>query len=208
LDKDLFTKPEGIFGGEGMSFIYILGAIFIASMVGNIFAKEYENKTIEYLIVKPLSRKDIFIQKLLCLISYTILLNLIFTFVMLIEFKLLVNYPYNQNVLIAFGYYSFVSQFFFLGISMISSIFFQKSSMNTLISLAVVIYMYFGNTLAKMSEKLILISRMSIYNYIPITDTIIEGKFYYVNGLFIIFISLILMAVSYLIFIKKDIKID
>lgn len=208
LEEELLTTPEGLFGTEGMSFVYILGAIYMTTIVGNIFAKEYENKTIEFLMGKPIKRSQIFMSKLLAILTYVVLTNIIFTFILVMEFRIFIDQSYNETILYGFGIYSFTNQMFYLAISLIVSVFFQKSSLNLGISIFVLIFMYFGDTLARMRESTEFLTKLSIYNYIPLADTILDNEIKILNSFFIIVLSLIIFLISYIIFKKKDILIN
>ena len=117
LDTEIMTRPEGIFGGEGMSFVYILSAIFAAMMANSLFAKEFENKTIEYLLVKPVSRTAVYLSKLAVLLTCTAILISAFTFSVVGLFSVFIGVSYNVRLLYGFGLYALAVQLFFAGIS-------------------------------------------------------------------------------------------
>lgn len=207
MDVELFSRPEGIFGSEGMSFMYILTGIFASMMAGGIFAKEFEEKTIEYILVKPISRKHLFGQKVLALLTFIVLLSIAFTVGTLVFFRIFVVTGYSQKVLLGFGLYTFAIQMFFGSIAVLLSVVFQRSSLTTSLSLGILIFMYFGNALFSMIEKLKWLEKICVFHYLPLVDTIVERRVFIINVFTIIVVSLGILLLSQRIFEKEDILV-
>ncbi|MGM0641367.1 MAG: ABC transporter permease subunit [Thermotogota bacterium] len=207
FNEQMFTKPEGIFGSEGMSFVYILGAVFSAMLISKVFANEYEKGTIEYLCVKPISRSNLYITKFVNILINILFLNIIFTISVLSMFAIFMEYDYNPEILLGFGIYSLTVQIFFSSISIIISILTQNSSSNMGISVGILIFMYFGDTMANMISSTSWIKYFSIFHYIPLVETVLEDKVFWINSLFIILISLGIYYFSYYLFKNKDINL-
>jgi ABC-2 type transport system permease protein len=203
----MFSKPEGIFGSEGMSFVYILGAVFSAMLISKVFANEYEKGTIEYLCVKPISRSSLYITKFTNIMINILFLNILFTISVVSMFAIFMEYDYNPNILLGFGIYSLTVQIFFSSISVIISILTQNSSSNMGISIGILIFMYFGDTMANMIDATSWIKYFSIFHYIPLMETVLEEKVFWINSLLIILISLGIYYFSYYLFKNKDINI-
>lgn len=207
FNKEMFSKAEGIFGSEGMTFTYFLGAFFATFLSSNLYVKEFDSKTIEFLITKPVSRKFIFIQKFLSGIFYIIILNLIFTVNTLLLFNIFIKTEYSVKILLGFGLYSLTVQLFFYSLSTLIGIISQKSSVNTAVSTIILIFMYFGNTLGESFESIKFISYMSIFKYIPLIETVENNKIFFSNSIIIIFLSFIITFISYNVFKRSDFKI-
>ncbi|SDC34734.1 ABC transporter permease subunit [Geotoga petraea] len=207
FNEQVFTKPEGIFGSEGMSFVYILGAVFATMLISNVFAREYEKGTIEYLCVKPISRSTLYITKFINIIINILFLNIIFTISVVSMYAIFMEYEYNPEILIGFGIYSFTVQIFFSSLSVIISILTQNSSSNMGFSFAILIFMSFGDTMANIIDATSWIKYFSIFHYIPLTETVLEEKIFWINSIIIILISLGIYYFSYYLFKNKDINI-
>ena len=206
FNPELVTKPEGLFGLEGMSFIYIFASLFSATLAGAIFSKEFESKTIEYLLVKPVNKFQVFLAKTLTMLFFVISLALVFTIAEIIFFNIFVSQDYNKTILYSFGLYTLCVLIFFGGLSATISFITKKSRLNIIVSVGIVIFMYFGDSLGRSLENLKLLSRISIFNYIPLADTVISGKMFWQNSLVIIAIGLMFYFVAYIIFRNLDIK--
>lgn len=207
FSEQMFTKPEGIFGSEGMSFVYILGAVFSAMLISKVFAKEYEAGTIEYLCVKPISRSNLYVTKFINIMINIILLNTIFTISILTMFAIFMKYDYNPQILLGFGLYSLTVQIFFSSISVIISIITQNTSSNMGISIGILIFMYFGDTMANIISATSWIKYFSIFHYMSLTDTVLKENVYWFNSIIIILISFGIFYFGYYLFKKRDINL-
>ncbi len=206
FEPEVFSKPEGIFGSEGMTFVYILSAVFAAGLAGNVFSKEFENKTIEYLLVKPVKRSTVFYAKSLMMFSYIGILTGIFTISLLSAFNIFIKIPYSENILYAFGLYTLSVLIFFSGMSTLISCITKKSTLNTSISIGITIFMYFGDSLGRSFESVNWLAKISIFNYIPLADTVINDRMYLMNSIIIMILGIIMYTIAYFIFDKSDIK--
>jgi len=205
FEPEIVSKPEGLFGSEGMSFVYILSAIFSATLAGSFFAKEFENKTIEYLLLKPVKRRSVFCVKSAVMLLDLLLLSIIFLIFILYAFDTFIDIAYSVKVLYAFGLYTLAVLVFFGGLSTMISIMAKKSSLNTSLSVGVVLFMYFGDTLGRSFEHLGWLAKISIFNYIPLVDTIKNDRIYTLNSLIIIAVGLGFMSIAYWLFEKMDV---
>ncbi|OAA29149.1 hypothetical protein AT15_03935 [Kosmotoga arenicorallina S304] len=207
FEPELLTKPEGLFGSEGMSFVYILSAVFSSMLAGSMFSKEFEQKTIEYLLVKPCSRLTVFLSKLSVMFSFILILAGTFTFFEIRLFDAFVTQEYSVRILYAFGLYALTVQVFFAALATMISVIVQKSSLNTSISIGLIIFMYFGDSLGRSFENLEWMSIISIFRYIPLIDTIKNNQIMLGNSLIIILISGVFLLAGGLIFSRTDIKL-
>ena len=207
FEPELLTRPEGLFGSEGMSFVYILSAVFASILAGSMFSKEFEQKTIEYLLVKPGSRLTVFLSKLSVMFSFIILLTGIFTLFEVKLFDVFVHQEYSTKILYAFGLYALTVQVFFAAVATLVSVIVQKSSLNTSISIGLIIFMYFGDSLGRSFENLEWMSIISIFRYIPLIDTIKNNQIMLGNALTIMLISAIFLFAGAWVFKKTDIKL-
>ncbi|MFP4461495.1 MAG: ABC transporter permease subunit [Thermotogota bacterium] len=207
FEPEVFNKPEGIFGSEGMSFVYILSAVFAANLAGAVFSKEFEQKTIEFLLVKPVSRSTVFFEKAFLMMTLIVLLSVLFTLFEFLGFNWFIRKEYSEKILLSFGIYTFSVLTFFSGLSTLISCITKKSNLNISISIGIIIFMYFGDTLGRSFESVSWLAKMSIFNYIPLADTIIHEKMYLTNAIIISLIGLLFFAAGYFVFRKSDIEI-
>ncbi|HQD53175.1 MAG TPA: ABC transporter permease subunit [Bacillota bacterium] len=84
-----------------MYFLVLLfGGIYAAILGSGIMAKEEEEKTIEFLLARPVSRSQIITGKLFTLLIYLLFLNLLIGLAVLAAFKAFVSVSYSLQVLL------------------------------------------------------------------------------------------------------------
>ncbi len=207
FEPEVFNKPEGIFGSEGMSFIYILSAVFAANLAGAVFSKEFEEKTIEFLLVKPVTRSRVFLEKGFFMLTLIIILSILFTAFELLGFSMFIKSDYSEKILISFGIYTFCVLTFFGGLSTLISCITKKSNLNISISVGFIIFMYFGDSLGRSFESISWLSKITIFHYIPLAETIINEQMFLTNAIIISLIGLLFFIAGYIVFKKSDIEI-
>ncbi|WP_129409153.1 ABC transporter permease subunit [Marinitoga lauensis] len=207
MDPETLFRAEGLLGTEGMTFMFIFFGLYASMLSSKLFAGEYNNKTVEYLLIKPYSRKKIFFNKV-----YVILINILILFLVFLGtefwfFNQFVKSDYNNNILFAFALYLLVVEIFFASIAALLSILVKTRKLTNSISLGILFFMYFGYTITEGVKNTELFRKLSIFYYIPIKDTLKNGNIYFLSSIIIIFISFILFFLSQRIFEKQDIMI-
>src|SRR5690554_4197844 len=76
MEKLSMADPIGFYGVEAYFMVVLFGGIYAAILGSGILAKEEDDKTIEFLLAKPVSRLHIIGEKALAWIIYLVLFNL------------------------------------------------------------------------------------------------------------------------------------
>jgi len=79
MDKLDFGDVFGYYSVEGYLFITLFGSIYTILLASGILSKEQGDKTIEFLLSKPITRKEIVTSKLLTFLTNIVILNLLLT---------------------------------------------------------------------------------------------------------------------------------
>jgi ABC-2 type transport system permease protein len=109
-----FTIITNYFGYV-LQFITLAIIVVIAQQAISLFIKEETDGTIEYLCAKPVSRNEIFFQKLLALLVYVIFMLTSFFVVTVVGYMLVTDYSFGESVgeaAILFGAIFFVALVF------------------------------------------------------------------------------------------------
>lgn len=204
LDEEVFLTPEGYFGTEGMGFMYILSAIFGATMVSRIFSREFSSKTYENLLIKPLSRKRIFLEKLSVVTFYEITYALVFTAGLLLQYSIFIKEPYSTKVLIGFGIYTLIIEFLASAISFLLSLW-KSTYQNVMVIMVMFTFLsYFLEAMGRAIQGMKWLSYISIFNYIPTVD-LIKTRSYNITGILLLLAAGTgILILAYSIFNKKD----
>ncbi|OQY09528.1 MAG: ABC transporter permease [Marinitoga sp. 4572_148] len=206
IDENFIT-PEGFFSAKVMIMAEIFAAIFAVILASNVFVGEFESKTIEYILTKPYSRRNIFMKKAITLFIYYTLFALIFCFSVLLLFSIYVHYDYNSSILMGFALYLYVIEIVFGALTILFSVIFQKSFITISATMGIFLIMYVADMLGNVDEKYEWIRNLTLFKYIPLGDTVKYTKVYIGNSILFIIMGLVITIVAGKIFEKEDILI-
>ncbi|ANQ53480.1 hypothetical protein XJ44_02980 [Thermosipho affectus] len=205
--SESFITPEGFFGAKVMMMAQIFAAIFSVLLASSIFSQEFEYKTIEYLLIKPISRKRVYWYKTFVLFLFYSTFALAFGLSVLYLFNVYVNFEYNARILLGFALYLYVVETFFGFLTLLFSVLFQKSTFSISLSIGLFVIMYITDLVGTTMEKMENIRYFSIFKYISIGDTLKTNTVFVKNSICLILISFVMLIIGEVIFRKEDIKI-
>lgn len=192
----------GWFQTEGMIFLILLGGLYSALLGSTILVKEENDKTIEFLYSKPITRNKILNSKIICgvinILIFTTLIAL-FNFI-----GLLIS---NDIEISKFLLLSFTPLFIFYTIFFITifvSTFFHKTRKTIMIGIAFVLVSYFLQVISNMGENINFIKYFSVLSLVNTRSIIatnsLEIGYYFAS----IFIMVICIIGTYIRYNKKE----
>lgn len=205
LDKFDMTNILHYFASRSYIMVTIFGSIYAVMFSSSILSKEESAKTIEFLISKPLTRNEIVTSKYLCVISYTCLFNLLFSFSnygLMMIFKTS-NFEVQPFLLISIG--AFLIHLVFASIVFFISVFITNTKAVISVSFGVVFITYFFSILSSLKENLSFFRFLSPFSYYGAEDLAVKASInniYLLISISVIFITTIL---TYIFYSKKDI---
>jgi len=193
----------GWFGVEGFLFVNLIGGSYAGILGGSILSKEEDDKTIEFLLSKPISRTSILFGKALVVSLNLLLLNTFVGIVLLIAFMLYGDV--NVTVWFLYSYAPFILQMIFASLSFLISVFVTKSRKVISIALGIVIGMYVIDLISKLTDEFEYLKYISPYEYINAISIVNDEM---LNPLYMI-ISVLIIGISFVgawfFYRKKDI---
>lgn len=87
MDRLNFGTILGFFAVEVYFMTTLFGSIYVAMLASNIIAKEENEKTIEFLLSRPITRTQILLQKLGAVVLNILIINIVFTVTSLLGFQ-------------------------------------------------------------------------------------------------------------------------
>jgi len=193
----------GWFGVEGYLFVNLIGGSYAAILGGSILSKEEDDKTIEFLLSKPISRDRIIIGKALVVAVNLLVMNAVVGLVLLIAFAIYGDI--NVTVWLLFSFAPFILQMIFASISFFISVFVTKSRRVISIGLGIVIGMYVIDLISKLTEEFEYLKYFTPYEYINavtiVNDEIIKPVYLLISVLMIG----LSFAAAWFFYRKKDI---
>ena len=190
----------------GCLYLYILLMIGAhAAMIGaEIISKEERDKTIEFLISKPISRIKILTEKIIAALVNIIILNIVTTIVSIWVVSLYNKGPAitNDIIMMMTGVLFFQLIFFTIGIFFATIL--KRSKAAVPVSTSILVGTYIISVVVDINSKLEKIKYFTPFKYFDAKILIADGKldtFYLGISIFII---IFLTAMSYLVYAKRD----
>jgi ABC-2 type transport system permease protein len=200
------SSPIGYFG---VLFLYlaVMAAIHAAMLGANIISKEERDKTVEFLLVKPVSRTRMITSKLLAsLVNITIfnLVTLASSIGMVGRFADGESYTSDITLLMA-G--MFILQLMFLVIGTAIASMFKNVKKATSLSTAILLIFFILSIAIDMNEKLEGLRFFTPFQYYDAKDILMEGGLdaLYLSLSFVLIILLTLA--TYMFYRKRDLHV-
>ena len=193
------------FGMEIYLFITLLGSIYAMILGSGIISKEEDEKTIEFLLAKPVSRTKIITSKILAVLSYIVLFNIMLFIANYIMMEVLKTGGFDIKVFILLSLGALLLHLTFAAIGLLISVFIIKARTVMSVSLGVVLGMYFLGLASSMSDKLTGLKYVSPFKYVDAADIIINAKIDYMYIIIMVLIIGFSLIGTYIFYRKKDI---
>ncbi|MBA2871083.1 ABC-2 type transport system permease protein [Anoxybacillus calidus] len=197
----------GFYGVEIYMMTTLLGSIYSAILASNILAKEENEKTIEFLLSKPVTRSRIVTEKLLAVFVNILILNGVSTITSMIGFQFAKESDVPIDTFSLLIVATILLHWTFGAIAFMLSSILKKTRSILSVSLGVVLAAYFMNVMAGISEDLEFLKYFSPFKYVDaaaiINDNAIEPLYIFIMAAVI----LISIFTSYMVYKKKDIAV-
>jgi ABC-2 type transport system permease protein len=207
MGGDLDISTSAGYYGVCLVYVFLMGAIHAVLLGANIIAKEEQEKTVEFLMVKPVTRTKILLSKLSATLTNILIFNLVSLGVGLWFFQKFESKTFDTNDLIMVHFGLFLTQLIFMAIGNVVAAINQKSRTAGSISMGILLTTYFLSILVALSEKIDFLKYITPFKYFEVAP-IVHGESwgfeYYVISLFIIIGCLISTFVFYK---KRDLKV-
>ena len=170
--KEMFKMNElnlgtlmGFYGLEVYMMTTLLGSIYAAILASNMLAKEEGEKTVEFLLSKPVSRNEVVGQKLAAVIINVLILNGVAAVASIAGFQFAEGHkvPYGTFISLIAG--AVLLHLTFAALSFLLSAFMKKTRNTLTVSIGIVVMTYLLNMMSGLSEKLDALKYVSPFYY-------------------------------------------
>lgn len=181
-----------------------LGDAFYASLCAvGILSKEEKDRTAEFLLTHPVSRKKIITEKLIAVLIQITAMNLIIYFLSVGSIAMIgENIPWKEINLLHLAF--FLLQIELAGICFGISSFLRKGSAG--VGLGIAAMMYFLNIIANIAEVAEFLKYITPFGYCEGADIVNNGSLDATKIVIGLTIGMVGIAASYLNYTKKDIR--
>jgi ABC-2 type transport system permease protein len=195
----------GFYAANNVIYMMVLGSIFAIVLSSNILLKEEYDKTAEYLLIRPLTRSEIFFSKLAVLSLNVFLLNLVTALAGFICMELVKKGPFSIKAFLVLSLYTLMLNILFGAIGLFLSTLVKRAKPITTFSIGLVLIFYFIYTLSKITESASKIGYLSPFRYVNMDalNPVYTFDFWHLS--YFIGISLLLTGLSYRLYNRKDI---
>lgn len=200
------SKPIGYYG---VLFLYlaVMVAVHAAMLGANIISKEERDKTVEFLLVKPISRHSMITSKLLAALANIIVLNLV-TFgssVVMVQ-----KYADGESVagditMLMVG--MFLLQLIFLVIGTAIASVYKNSKKATSVSTGILLFLFILSVAIDMNERLEGLRFFTPFKYYDAKNILLDGGF---DALYLGLSAALVLALSiatYVFYQKRDMNV-
>lgn len=205
LDKISMSNILGFFGTESYIFITLFGSIYAMLLGASILSKEEGEKTIEFLLAKPVTRSAIVTAKAANVFFYITLFNLIFSFVNFLMFEAVKREEYSIKALLLLSVAPWLLHLTFAVIGLLISVFIVKAKSVYPVSIGFVLVMYFISIMSSISEKLTNLKYLTPFKYVDSPDIIINERIEPIYLLIMLSIITISLVATYVFYDRKNI---
>lgn len=185
----------------------LVGSIYAAILAGNIIAKESAEKTIEFLLSKPVTRFQIVGQKLLAVIVNLVILNTIIVLSAVAGFQFAESSDVALHTFLLLTIATFLLHLTFASIAFLLSAALRRTRNITSASLGIVLFSYFLNVVSAMSEDLSALKHVSFFRYVDAADIIIKNTMVSAHVVVMLALVIVCLSTAFIYFNRRDIAV-
>lgn len=200
-----FTNILSFFAAYSYLYYLLSGSIYAMILGAGILSKEESEKTIEFLISKPITRTKIVTAKIACTFVYLFLFNLLFSISTFVLSEIFKNADYSFSALIWLSTGPLLVFYVFAAIGLLLSVFIVKTRSVYPIAIGSVMGAFVLGVMADISEKVNSFKYLSPFKYVNAAD-ILAGKG--IGSAYIttfIVVTTLSIAFTYITYNKKNI---
>lgn len=203
LQKISMVDIMGFYATKQYTTVTLFGSIYAILLSSSMLSKEESDKTIEFLLSKPASRREIVTSKLLAIIILILILNLLITLAMYITLSVVKTQAFNMKIFLLLSIGSFLLHLTFAAIGYLLSALARHKSLTSL-ALAIVLVTYFLGIASALSSKLDFLKYLSPFKYVDAVDILTRVTIPADYLLLIAIINVTAITLTYIIYQRKD----
>ncbi len=200
FNMDIFdiSTALGWLETEGFIFWILLSGFYSAILGATILTKEENDKTIEILLSKPVSRNEVVINKLICGIINVFIFNLLVYLTCVFGLLLIDDLDFKIVTLISIG--TFMIDLMLFTITLMISSFFNKTSVTRNIALAIVFLSYIMQIVGGLTSSLEFLKNISIFEFFSVRYIAVNNcldPLYLILSIIIILCAILITFINY-----------
>ena len=202
MDISSMDTAFGWLKTEGFIFVLLLSGVYASILGSNIVLKEESDKTIEYLNMLPIKRRQILFQKIICAIIYIVLMIIIVGIFNYICLDLSGDFDKKQYILLSIT--PILSALPLFAVNLFVSTFFHKTKKTFGLSLGIALASYFLQILSEMNEVTEFFKYFTVYTLADIRNVIVDITINPVMVIISIVITALFIIATFIKYEKKE----
>jgi len=202
-----FSNIISYYGTYSYLYLLMFGSIYAMLLGAGILSKEESDKTIEFLLAKPVTRNLIVGSKMGCAFLYIFLFDLLFSVSTFALVEVYHESAYSLKALILLSVGALLVFYLFAAVGMLISIFIVKAKSIYPIAIGAVMGTFILGSIGKISEKAEGLKYLSPFEYVDanyiLTNERIDPTYLAIFA--IVIISSVVL--TYVLYNKKDITV-
>jgi ABC-2 type transport system permease protein len=195
----------GFYAANNVIYMMLLGSIYSIVLASNILLKEEYDKTAEYLLTRPVTRREIFFSKLAVISLNIFILNFVTSLAGLICMELVKNGPFSIKAFLILSSYTLLLNCIFAASGLFLSTLVKRAKPITTSCIGLVLIFYFIYTISKITVSIEKIGYLSPFRYIDMNVISPGYKMDFWHLIYFVGIGILLTVLSYRIYMRKDI---
>jgi len=200
------TTVNGFISVAGIYFLIALG-IYSALQGSSIIAKEERDKTAEFFMTMPISRKRVVSWKIISGIVLSLLLNLSLAVILYLT---TIPYDRGDNFFSFMGLLMtsiFLVQLFFFSIGLAISSLLKNNKQSGKISIAILFGMYMLSIFVSLSEKIDFLHYLTPFKYFEAGSILADEKLKIVYMIIVLLVFIAGVTITYIKYPKRDLHV-
>ncbi len=202
-----FSNVLSLFGAYSFVYLSMMGGVYAMILGSGILSREEGEKTIEFLMSKPIKRSSIVTSKLAATFFNIVLLSVLYTGTSLIMMTLLTKQSFNYGALISLMLAAFLIFILFAALGIFLSTFISRSKSIVSISIGIVLGTYIIGGLSAIAKEADFLKYFSPFKYMDTKYIMDNGRINYVYGGMFLVVIAVCIGGAYYFYNKKDIKV-
>ncbi len=192
----------GWYKTEGYVFLLLIGGIYSSMLGANIFLKEESDKTIDFLLAKPVTRKEVLTAKIVCgLVNISLMILIVAAFNYI---GLSFNGDLDSKIFIISALAPALVFYSLFSISLFIASFFRKNKNITSLAIGIVFISYIFQMIGNLSDKFSFLKKISIFELSPIRDIILNRQLPFSSVIITLIIMIVFLGASYYRYNNKE----
>ncbi len=204
LDRLSMAEPEGFYAVEVYLMVMLFGSLYAGILGAGILAKEEDDRTIEFLLARPVSRNRVLANKLAALLILLLVFNAGIGLTALSSFIVLDVGDYSVALLFRLILAPLAAHFTFAALGFFLALLFVRKKTATSVASGVVLGLYFVGTLSALSERLSWLRYFTPYYYVDAPGIVEKGIEPWKIGV-LAGVTAVSVTASFLLYRRRDI---